>query len=241
MKGKLQPPIFVINCKTYLEVTGRKAVELAKIADEVSEEKEVSLLFIPQLTDITAVSKVVGNVSVFAPHIDPIMPGPHTGHVLAEALKEAGAIGTMINHAEHRLLLNDVRVAIERTKRVGLISVVCANTPLEAKAIAILKPDMMIVEPPELIGTGKAVSKVMRNYTSEAVKAVKSVDPSILVIVGAGITSPEDVEEVISMGADGTGGTKFILDVKDKKKLLLQMTKAAKRAWDTRTKHAFQS
>lgn len=232
---KLNPPIFVLNCKAYLEATGKKAVELAKIADEVSKDTGVSFFIIPQLTDIALVSKEVDNVLVFAPHLDPIKPGAHTGYVLAEAVKEAGAAGVLINHAERTLKLSDIRTAVERARDAELLSMVCANTPLEAKAIASLKPDLMIPEPPELIGTGKAAVRAIKDFVPEAVKAVKDVDPSIIVIVGAGITYPRDAEQTIKMGADGTGGATFIIKAKDRKKTLIEMAKATRRGWASRS------
>jgi len=235
MRKRVQPPIFVINCKAYLEMTGRRALATAKIADQVSEETGVSFLMIVQLTDIAPVSQEVRNVAVFAPHLDPVRPGPHTGHVLAEALSEAGADGALINHAERKLTLSDIRVAIDRAREVGLASMVCANTPLEAKAIAVFKPDFMVVEPPELIGTGKAVSTTIKDFIPEAVKAVKSVDPHIIVFTGAGITYPKDAEEAIRMGAEGTGGSKFMTNIADKKRILLDMANAVKRGWETRS------
>ena len=67
---KLQTPIVIVNFKTYLEATGRKAVELAEKAEKVSKETGVCIAVAPQFVDIAAVAKAV-EIPVFAQHIDP--------------------------------------------------------------------------------------------------------------------------------------------------------------------------
>ncbi|MEM2446604.1 MAG: triose-phosphate isomerase, partial [Candidatus Bathyarchaeia archaeon] len=109
---KIQTPLILVNFKTYLEATGRKAVELAKTAERVSRETQVSICVAPQFTDIAAVAEEV-EIPVFAQHIDPIEPGSHTGYVLADAVKEVGAVGTLINHSERQLRLSDIDAAIK--------------------------------------------------------------------------------------------------------------------------------
>ncbi|MEM2387404.1 MAG: triose-phosphate isomerase, partial [Candidatus Bathyarchaeia archaeon] len=126
MPLKIQTPLILVNFKTYWEATGRRAVRLARAAEKVSRETQVSICVAPQFTDIAAVA---GNVEipVFAQHIDPIEPGSHTGYVLADAVKEAGAVGTLINHSERQLKLSEIDAAIRIARGKGLISVVCAN------------------------------------------------------------------------------------------------------------------
>ncbi|RLI45735.1 triose-phosphate isomerase, partial [Candidatus Bathyarchaeota archaeon] len=110
---KIETPIVIVNFKTYIEGTGNKAIDLAKAADEVSKETGICFAVAPQFVDIPVIVKMV-DIPVFAQHIDPIKPGSHTGHVLPEAVKESGAIGTLINHSERRLRLADIDAAITR-------------------------------------------------------------------------------------------------------------------------------
>ncbi len=104
---KLQTPIIIVNFKTYLESTGQKAVELAKNAEKASKETGATIVVAPQFVDIARVAEAV-EIPVFAQHIDPIKPGNSTGHILAESVKEAGAVGTLINHAERQLKLSEI-------------------------------------------------------------------------------------------------------------------------------------
>ncbi len=99
---KLRTPIIIVNFKTYLEATGQRAVELAKSAEKASKETGAFIVVAPQLVDIARVAEAV-EIPVFAQHIDPIKPGNNTGHVLVESVKEAGAVGTLINHSERQL------------------------------------------------------------------------------------------------------------------------------------------
>ena len=147
----LETPAIVLNVKTYIEATGNKALEIATLMDKVSKELGVSMAIAVQATDILLCSKKV-SIPVFAEHIDPIKPGSNTGWTLAEAVKSAGAVGTLINHSEHRLILADLDTCIRKAKELGLDHIVCSNNVETSKAIAAFSPNFIAVEPPELIG-----------------------------------------------------------------------------------------
>ena len=101
---KIRTPLILVNFKTYSESTGRKAVNLAREAERISLETDVCVGLAPQFTDITLIADST-TLPIFAQHVDSITPGRFTGHVLPEAIKEAGAFGTLINHSERRLEL----------------------------------------------------------------------------------------------------------------------------------------
>lgn len=108
-------PILLINFKTYLEATGKKAVELARKMEMVGQETGVRVGVAPQFCDIEQVAAHV-KIPVFAQHLDPITPGAFTGHVLAESVSAAGATGTLINHSEKNLKLPEIEKSVERGK-----------------------------------------------------------------------------------------------------------------------------
>ena len=199
---KLKPPIIIINFKTYLESTGKKAVELAKSAEKVTRETGVTIVVVPQFVDVAAVAEAV-EIPVFAQHIDPIKPGNSTGHVLPEAVKEAGAVGTLINHSERQLKLADIDAITALAKEQGLISCVCANNPHIGAAVAVLQPDIVSIEPPELIGTGIAVSKAQPQVVTNTVKLVRVCNHNVPILCGAGITQGEDVSTALKLGTQG--------------------------------------
>ena len=227
MPEKIQIPLILVNFKTYSEATGKKAVELAKKAEKVSLETKVSIGVAPQFTDIAAVASAT-EIPVFAQHIDPIEPGSYTGHVLADAVKEAGAIGTLINHSERQLKLSDIDMAIRIAREKKLVSVVCANNQTVSAAAAALKPDIIAVEPPELIGTGIPVSKAKPEVVLNTVKLVKEVNPKVTVLCGAGISHGEDVAAALRLGTQGVLVASSIVKAKDQYRILREFAEATK-------------
>jgi triosephosphate isomerase len=222
---KLRIPIILVNFKTYQEATGKKALKLAETAEKASLETEVWIGLAPQLADIAPVARLV-TLPVFAQHIDSITPGSFTGHILPESVKEAGATGTLINHSERRLRLADIDAAIRRAREVGLVSVVCANNPEVSAAVAALRPDMLAVEPPELIGTGIPVSKAKPEVVSGTVELVKEVNSDVVVLCGAGITHGEDVAAALRLGTEGVLVASGVVKAKDPYRVLLEFAEA---------------
>jgi triosephosphate isomerase len=169
-------------------------------------------------------------IPVFAQHIDPVQPGSHTGHVIAESVKEAGAIGTLINHSERQLKLSDIDKVIRKTRESGLLSVVCANNPSISAAVATLKPEIIAVEPPELIGTGIPVSKAKPEVVTETVRVVREVNPKVTILCGAGITRAEDVVAALRLGTQGVLVASGIVKAKDPYTVLREFAEAATKA-----------
>jgi len=218
-------PIILVNFKTYAEATGRNALNLAKTAEKINQETGVSVGIAPQYVDITPIVQTV-SIPVFAQHIDPVTHGSFTGHVLPESVKEAGAVGTLINHSERRLKLADIDAAITRAQQVGLVTVICSNNSAVSAAVAALKPNMVAVEPPELIGTGIPVSKAKPEVVSGTVELVKHVNPEVIVLCGAGITTGEDVAAALRLGTEGVLVASGIVKAKDPYKALLDFAEA---------------
>lgn len=198
------------------------------LAERACHQTGVCIAVAPQFTDIAVVAKET-EIPVFSQHIDPISFGSHTGHVLAEAVKEAGASGTLINHSERRLMDKDIEDAVRRARDVGLVSVVCADTPEASVSAASLRPEMVAVEPPELIGTGIAVSEAKPEVVSRAVELVKKVSPEIVILCGAGITRGEDVRAALRLGAKGVLIASGVVRAKEPYAALLDIARATTR------------
>lgn len=225
---KLQAPMIIVNFKTYLESTGKRAVDLAKQAEKASKETGTTIVVVPQFVDLAKIAETV-EIPVFAQHIDPIKPGGFTGHVLAESIKETGATGTLINHSERQLKLSDIDAIITLAKEKGLISCVCANNPSVSAAVAAMKPDITSVEPPELIGSGISVSKAKPEIVTDTVKLVKQVDPKMTILCGAGISTAEDVSIALRLGTRGVLVASGIVKAKDPYNVLRAFADATKK------------
>lgn len=227
---RVRAPVFEIGLKGYLY--GADAVRLAQAADRLSRELDVSVIFDPQAVDIPAVARATERLLVFAQHMDPVAVGRGVGSVLPEALREAGAVGTLLNHSERRMTLGDINRAIVRAREVGLATLVCADSPEEAAAVAQLGPDIVLAEPPELIATSRSAATEMRGFVERSVELVRQIDPGIIVMCGAGVQTPDDVEKMIELGVGGTGSSSGVLKAADPVALMRAMLTAMKRSWD---------
>lgn len=187
--------------------------------DKISQETGASMAIAVQATDITACAEKI-SIPVFAEHIDPIKPGSHTGWTLPEAVKNAGAVGTLINHSEHRLKLADIDVCIARAKELGLDHIVCSNNVATSKAIAAFSPNFVAVEPPELIGGDISVTTADPGIVSKSVNAVKKVDDKVKILCGAGVKNGKDVTKAVELGSDGVLLASGIVKAKDKEKVI---------------------
>ncbi len=224
---KLQTPMIIVNFKTYLESTGKRALELAKQAEKASKETGTCIVVAPQFADIAKVAESV-EIPVFAQHIDPIKPGNCTGHILAESVIEAGAVGTLINHSEMQLKLADIDAVVRLTQEKSLISCVCTSNPSISAAVAYLNPDIISIEPPELIGTGVAVSKAHPEDVTNTIRLVRKVNDKAVILCGAGISHGEDVSVALKLGTHGVLVASGIVKAKDPYSVLREFADATK-------------
>ncbi|EGJ26976.1 triose-phosphate isomerase [Streptococcus porcinus] len=224
MKASVNPNFFVFNPKSYLY--GQELLELALIADQLAD-KDVSIFVTAPYTDLGQLVEHTENIIVTAQHLDGISPGRGMGAVLPDALVQVGVKAVFLNHAEHPMTLSQLSRALTICQKKEIVSIVCADSVEEARAIAVLKPDIILCEPTELIGTGKTSGN---DYIEETNKAIKELHPECLVMQAAGISSAGDVYQTILAGADGTGCTSGIVKADNPKQMLIDMVKAVKTA-----------
>lgn len=229
---KLKAPYFEIGPKVYMY--GDEALDLAIKADALCRKFDVDIIFTAQYTDISRIAHATTHLKVFAQHMDANPVGRGVGAVLPEALKQAGAVGVLLNHAEKPLSLSVLNETIRRADDVGLATLVCAATVEESAAVAMLRPNMVLAESPALIGGGKRGEDDALEVT-RINAAVQAVGNDILVLHGAGISDEHDVYQIIRSGADGTGSTSAIMLAADPKDMLSRMIEAMSRAYRERT------
>ncbi|OLD11752.1 MAG: triose-phosphate isomerase [Crenarchaeota archaeon 13_1_40CM_3_52_10] len=220
---RIRTPLILVNFKTYIEATGKRGVELAKIADQVSRDSGVTIAVAPQFTDLKTVTEAV-EIPVFSQHIDPIKPGAYTGHVLAEAVKAAGASATLLNHSERRIKISEIEEVLSLARISDLVTLVCTDTPGVSAAVASLNPDMIAIEPPDLIGTGVAVSKARPELITNAIRRIRSVNNSVDILCGAGVTTAEDVGKALELGTRGVLVSSSVVKGTNPGQLLENMT-----------------
>ncbi|MCG2863497.1 MAG: triose-phosphate isomerase, partial [Vulcanisaeta sp.] len=111
-------------------------------------------------------------------------------------------------------------------KGLGLETIVCAPDPYSSAAAAALGPTAVAVEPPELIGTGRAVSREKPDVIIKTVELVRKVNSDVAVITGAGIESGDDVRKAIELGTLGVLVASAIVKAKDWRGKITEMAKA---------------
>ena len=198
-------PILILNFKNYLEVAGRASIELAKAARQVSKSLDgrIKIVACPPQPALSLVKENV-DIPVFAQHVDDAKEGSTTGYFIPEIAKSFGAQGSLINHSEHRIERPEtIQNLVDNLRKLQMVSVVCARSSTEVADIARFKPDYIAIEPPELIGSGKAVSKENPAIVTESIESAAKVSQEVRVICGAGITDAADVRSALKLGAKG--------------------------------------
>jgi len=189
----------IINFKNYEEVSADGAIRLGETARKVAEKIQVEIILAPPHPVLALIAKEV-EIPVICQHVDDEKMGPSTGFTVPEIAKTYGAIGSLINHSEHRMEMNSIASLVKRLRRLGMVSIVCAQEPQEVVEISTFEPDFIAIEPPELIGSGKAVSK---ENPTVITKSIEGAGSRSRIICGAGISDKEDVSKAMELGSQG--------------------------------------
>lgn len=226
----MKKPIILINFKAYENSFGKKAIELSKKIESVAMEYSTQIILAVPAVMISILSQEV-SLPIYAQHVDSVELGAHTGAITPEMIKEAGAKGSLLNHSEKRIRLDEIHEALTRMKKLNLESVVCADRYELVYPFALLKPTAVLIEPPELIGTGISVSKARPEVITNAVKEISKTE-GVYLIAGAGISNGDDVYTAIKLGSDGIGVASAVMKAKEPEKIVEEFVKSALRAME---------
>ena len=210
----------IINFKAYQTSIGLNAIKLAKICEKVAKKERANIAVAVQPADIFAVAANV-NIPVLAQHVDAIEFGAKTGWILPESALQAGAVGSLINHSEHQIPLQQIKATIDRLRALGMLSVVCANTPTTAIKIAKLNPDIIAIEPPELIGGNIAVSQAKPQVITQTTSKIRNIP----ILCGAGVKTKDDVVKSVQLGAKGILVASGVTNAKNPEQALTQLVR----------------
>jgi triosephosphate isomerase (TIM) len=225
----IRAPFFEIGPKTFL---GRSALlEIAEAAAAASVRHGVAVMITPPALDLEAVKRAAPGLWVFAQAMDVDAPGMSTGAVLPEALAAVGADGVMLDHAERPLPAGALPAAIARAAECGLLTLVCADGVERALSCAAHRPDLILLEPHELIGTA---GRRERPWIGEADEAIARVAPGTLVMHSGGVGDEDTTRAIIAQGAAGTGATTAIVQARDPAAMAARMIAAVRDGWDAR-------
>ena len=227
MKPTIRTPYFEIGVKNY--IFGDEVLELAKAADAMAEKYDVDILFIAPCVEIRRLAEQTKNLILLAPYMDTLRPGRGMADILPEALKAAGARGVVVNHCEKPMSLPQIKKTIDRANELDLLTFACADSIAEAKAIAELHPDIINPEPTDIIGSGTASDM---GYVMESIRAIKAIDPDIMVEQAAGITNGQQVYDFMMAGSEAAGSASGIMNAEDRFAVMEEMIAAVRRAAD---------
>ena len=216
--------MFVINCKNYEEISGDKIIKFIKIAEKVSKKYKIKIAISPPQHLIGLVAN--SSISILAQHVDDSKIGSTTGFIIPELLKKSKVKGSLINHSEHRISNKEIEKLVLKLEELNMISIVCVKDIAEVKKYVKLNPNFIAIEPPELIGSGKAISKEKPDLIVKAADIVNNSKNKTKLLCGAGIVSGEDVAKAIELGSKGILVASGIIKSKDWNKIISEFAKA---------------
>ena len=193
--------MFIINCKNYNEISGEKINRLALIAEKISKKYKIQIALAPPHHLLASIKK--SKLLVFAQHLDDAKVGSTTGYMIPELVKKSKVSGALINHSEHRISPKEITNIVKRLKKLKMKTVVCVKNVREAEKYAKLNPTYIAIEPPELLGTGRAISTERPGLITKSLSAVKKARNSTKLLCGAGIVTSEDVKRAMELGSRG--------------------------------------
>jgi triosephosphate isomerase len=216
--------MFIINCKNYEEIAGDKIIKFVKIAEKISKKYKVKIAIAPPQHLVGLVAK--SSIPILTQHVDVSKVGSTTGFVVPELLRKSGVSGSLINHSEHRISSKDISSLVSKLQDLKMLSVLCVKDVAEVKKYVKLNPDYIAIEPPELIGSGKAVSKEKPDLITKAAKAVNDSKNKTKLLCGAGIVSGEDVSKASELGSGGILVASGIIKAKNWNAIISEFARA---------------
>jgi len=216
--------MFIINCKNYEEISGDKIKKFIKIAEQVSKKYKIKIAISPPQHLIGLVAN--SSIPILAQHIDDSKIGSTTGYIIPELLKKSKVKGSLINHSEHRISSKEIEKLVSKLKELKMISIVCVKDVAEVKKYLKINPDFIAIEPPELIGSGKAISTEKPDLIQKAARIVNDSKNKTKLLCGAGIVSGEDVAKSIELGSKGILVASGIIKAKNWNKIISEFAKA---------------
>ena len=192
----------IVNFKNYPEILGEGSVRLAEAVQRVAVELHVEAIVAPPVPMLSLVAWRA-KVPVYSQTVSSESGEKTTGAILIESVRAAGASGTILNHSESTTPIRELRRLVPKLDEAGMDVCLCARTTKEAVKLTSLRTKYLAIEPPQLIGTGIAVSKARPSLIKDTVTEVRRAGYKGSILCGAGIVSGEDVEKSVELGAEG--------------------------------------
>lgn len=217
-RSDLKLPLFTVSPKTYL--LADDSIAAAHLTDEIAKDRDHSIFWTAPVPELCAVAKDLKFAIPTAQHADLIGDGKGMGLTPLESLKSAGVQAVFLNHTAHPLTVDKLAATIDRARELEILTIVAADSVTESKAVAAMDPEVILCEPSSLVGTGHTSGD---DYIAETIAAVRSINPDIVIMEGAGIRCGGDVRRLIGLGAQGTGISSALAITDDRAALLTEL------------------
>jgi len=206
--------MILINFKIYQETFGDNAIKLSKIIKEISAKSGIKIIVTASALDALRLKNL--GLEVWLQNVDEYVDGKHTGFISAKQALELGIKGSLLNHSEHQIPKGTVLKIIKNKPRGFEIMCCVKNVGQIESWVAKAKPDYILYEPPELIGspTDSVASK------PESIKKAVMLSGNIPLMVGAGVKNKQDVIVALKMGAKSVGLSSGFVLSQDPKSVL---------------------
>ncbi len=171
-------------------------MELVRTIDIYCNKASIAVPFL----DIKEIINIT-TLPVYAQHVDYRQQGKGTGYIIPEELEQTGAVGSLLNHSEHKISFQQIKKTGERCNELGLKLIICTSTLKETQSLIKFKPYAIAFEDSTLIASGKSITSSNSRKIKKFVSLFSNLD--IIPLCGAGIITPEDVKKSIYLGYKG--------------------------------------
>jgi triosephosphate isomerase len=187
--------MIIVNFKLFSQTFDDNAIKLANICQKVSKATGVKII-----PAVSALDCYKIGLPVLLQHVDNYSQGPFSGYVSPIQAQQNGAIGSLINHSEHRLKPGTIGQILKSLPE-NFMSVLCIQSLGQVTTWAKkYHPTYFAYEPKELIGNKH---QSVATVKPEAIKNIAKELGNIPLLVGAGIHSRSDVATSLKLGAVG--------------------------------------
>lgn len=221
--------MIILNLKNYPEATGKNLKPVIEDIETVLE-KNPSLSEVvyvaPATYDLHFATHHTKNTGLMSQHVDDKKMGSSTGRIPPESLKEIGVNHSILNHSEYRLAhIDEFHDAIKTIQDMGINLVICCENLDEAKQLLKLEPFAIAYEDKDLIGSGQSITTGRPEEVKKFIELVKK-QGKTKAIIGAGISTGEDVAQGLDFGADGFILASGFVKAPDRQAKLLELAKS---------------
>jgi len=195
-------PCLIVNLKNYLEGSGDR---VKMFLDYALDLRDLGVGVYVAVSPLDLSRYLYGDYYrvVFSQVFDVVDYGSYTGHIPLKRLIDLGVKYSLLNHSEYKMPHNKLMDLVDAANSLGLETVVCVDSISEFRSLIDLgvRPSAFAIEPPELIGSGRSVSKYKPETVVEAVGLGNSY--GVPVLCGAGVSTRDDVDAAMRLGVRG--------------------------------------